>query len=682
MDDQWTTHILDSAHGRDDLLQHEWLLTNGTGAYAMGTAAAVHTRRYHGLLIGATHPPTGRVVALNQMLEHISFSHAPGAAPIDWTSCAFIGADGRDVYAPTGYKLLRQFRKGLSVAWTYEQGSVTFIRELFLHWKQQAVTLRYTVLGLDRPATLTLQPMLTLRDFHSLTSRERADDFSAHVDGDHVTVSCHETQVTMTCQGAAFAAQAQWWNDIFYRTDFERGQDHREDYYLPGAFAVALEAAASGQVITLTAALGDHPVTPCADCTRRREHLAPILADMGPLDEADTGRMLVTAADDFVVSRTVGDDELCTILAGYPWFADWGRDTFIALPGLLLATGRFTEAHSTLRAFAGVIRDGLVPNRFDDYDQQAAHYNTVDASLWFIHAVIEYVNQSGDRDAWQDDLAGAVVRIIDAYVKGTRYDIKMSGDGLISAGSEQTQLTWMDAACNGKAFTPRFGKAVEINALWYHALTATARLISAQDPPTADHYVKLASRVKRAFAKTFWNENGGCLYDHVWTDVSGQQHIDSSFRPNQIFAAALGHSPLPCTKQQRIVRAVGEHLLTPLGLRTLPPQDPNYHGRYIGSPQDRDQAYHQGTVWPWLIGPYAEAVLRAGAFKPQAKKQARAVIEPLLQFMRQLGLGQLHEIYEADPPHRPVGCMAQAWSVAQVLRVLHLLKHGPGHVSD
>jgi len=250
----------------------------------------------------------------------------------------------------------------------------------------------------------------------------------------------------------------------------------------------------------------------------------------------------------------------------------------------------------------------------------------------------------------------------------------VAGDGLITAGSPETQLTWMDAACDGTVFTPRFGKVVEINALWHHALAGTAQLIAQRDPRTADHYRRLASRSRRAFGKVFWDDEAGCLRDHISIDAEGNDRPDPAIRPNQIFAVSVAHSPLPRTKQRKVIKMVADHLLTPYGLRTLASDDPNYHGTYSGPAFNRDEAYHQGTVWPWLIGPYAEAILRAGQFKPDALDEARNAIEPLIQFTKNPGIGQLHEIHEGDPPYRPVGCMAQAWSVAQVLRVLDLIQ--------
>ena len=677
MNNQWVIHHLDVAAGGEGLDEDEWLLTNGTGAYAMGTVAGANTRRYHGLLVAAARPPVGRVVALNQMLERLTPDRKSMAAALEFTSCLFREADEL-VYAPAGYESLVHFNKGLYAHWVYRRAGISFTRRLVVHWKEQAATLRYTVEGLSRAGALSLWPMLTLRDFHSLVHKEDAGHFQIEVQEPQVSrvnISHGDVTVALACDRGGFVADQDWWHNLYYPIDARRGQEDHEDYFLPGRFDVPLEGGVGPQVVTVTVAL-DVPVHPCETVAARANHLAPMLEfTCRDSDDPDgTKRMLVMAADDFVVDRRIGEEDLSTILAGYPWFADWGRDTFIALPGLLLATGRFDEARETLRSFAQSIEDGLVPNRFDDYDNKAAHYNTVDASLWFIHAAIEYVNESGDRDSWDAWLAGAITQVIEAYIKGTRHGIALAGDGLITAGSAQTQLTWMDAACEGEVFTPRFGKAVEINALWYHALLATAQLIADRDTNAANHYKKHAARAKRAFGKVFWDEDAGYLRDHAWTDSEGNEHADLTCRPNQVFAVSLAHSPLARNRQRQVINTIQGCLLTPYGLRTLPPGNADYHGQYAGPPRDRDRAYHQGTVWPWLIGPYAEAILRAGRFEPKACRQAMAVIEPLLQFMRADGMGQLHEIHEGDPPHRPVGCTAQAWSVAQVLRVLRLIE--------
>ncbi len=713
----WNTHRLEGDAVRPDpARQHEWLLTAGQGAYAMGTVAGCPTRRYHGLLVAATHPPVGRILLLNQVWERLTLRRAAHDAahdaapaahdaleqPAEFTSLLFRRLeDGSTLMHPGGAHLLERFERGLSVVWHYAFGPVRFRRELMLHWKPDrggAATLRYTVDGLpeaDAPATLRLAPMLTLRDFHGLLHEPDSGEIDVEATaGARLTVSRGGVAATLACRGARFVPQPHWWRGVFYPADAERGQEDAEDLFVPGAFE--LELSAGRHEVALTVALGRDAVEPRADMNDRAAHLRPIYQgltegvpavgrpmhyDGKSLESLD--RCLAIAADDFVVDRAgAAGRKGVTILAGYPWFADWGRDTFIALPGLLLQTGRFDAARGVLELFAAALRRGLVPNRFDDYDPDAAHYNTVDASLWFVHAALRYVETSGDDAALRGWLGQAVASVLHAYADGTDADthgggttrIAMDDDGLIAAGETHTQLTWMDAATGDTVFTPRPGKAVEINALWHYGLCAAAEHLADARPADAQHFASLAKRARHAFPRVFWNDDVGGLFDHVWIDPAGRRHRDESVRPNQVFAVSLAHSPLGQTKQRQVVRLLRERLLTPFGLRTLPPDDPHYHPRYTGPQFQRDEAYHQGTIWPWLIGPYAEAVLRVGKFSGRARAEARAAIAPLLDRLVGDGLGQLHEVHEAEPPHRPVGCIAQAWSVAEVLRLWRLIE--------
>lgn len=668
-----------------NLLNQEWLLTNGSGAYAMGTVAAINARRYHGLLIACTQPPVGRVVVLNQMFEHMVFKGHENT-PVETSTCAFKDAQGNLVCAPQGHQLLKQFEKGLGVSWTSRGALFELTRTVHLHWKTQAVTLAYTLTP-KVDVTLALSPMVTMRDFHSMRHHQDDHQLASKVAADTLRltslVAGKPVNAVFQAPGSKAILNApgqNWWYDIYYTHDNNRGQEDHEDYFNPARFEFTFQGGKT-HTFTFTAALGDQPVAAINNDNARKAHLAPMLKALtaaGVNDESHQAivQTLAIAADDFVVDRTIKDQKLSTILAGYPWFSDWGRDTFISLPGLLLSTGRLAEARNVLQAFAQSIHQGLVPNRFDDYNASDIHYNTVDASLWFIDAAMQYYKASNDQTSWDNWLAQACMDIIDAYLKGTRYDIQMAGDGLISAGNVDTQLTWMDAACNGTVFTPRHGKAVEINALWYNALAGMSELIATSHKPVADHYKKLTSRIGRSFMKVFWDENLGHLRDHVWTDADGHEHIDASLRPNQIFAGSLPHSPVPKTKRKLMLAKVREQLLTPVGLKTLPASDAHYHPYYQGPAFERDEAYHQGTIWPWLIGPFIQAELRAENFSPKAITQARQTLEPLLDFIAGPGVGQLYEIHEAALPHRPVGCPAQAWSVASVIATLSMIHTG------
>jgi predicted glycogen debranching enzyme len=670
MDKNWHTHNVSLAGDELDHLHREWLLTNGTGAYAMGTLPAINARRYHGLFVPTTHPPVGRIVAVNQIFENLMLTSQVGTRSVVFSSCNFQQEDGSFIPNPEGHTMLRRFDRGLTVSWVYMFDHIQLIRELELHQNVQAATLRYTVAGLapDESAKLNLHPMMTMRDFHALCEKVDAFDVQGHADS--AIVSRDGNSIQFSCDGSTFTTKCEWWYGIGYPMDAERGQGCREDYFLPGHFTVNVEA---GKVNTfeLKMSLGMFPELN-AD---RGKHLKPMSKKLKETVGKDAP-LLAMAADDFVVDRTVGDRTLKTILAGYPWFADWGRDTFIALPGLLLCTGRYDAARDTLAAFASVIKDGLVPNRFDDYssDESSAHYNSVDAALWFIQAAHAYMDATEDNDSWNDWLCDAVKRIIEGYIKGAGSDVRMAGDGMIYAGNERTQLTWMDAKCNDVIFTPRQGKAVEINALWYCGLAQTAERLKNTDKQAANHYTKLTQRIKRAYVKTFWDEDRDALRDHVWlTDAGNEEHADRAVRPNQIFAVSLPYSPLPQVRQKKVLAEVRDKLLTRYGLRTLPETDPHYHPQYTGEQFHRDKAYHQGTIWPWLMGPYAEGVLRVGKFSDEAKAEAMQAISPLLNFLKEKGIGQLHEIHEAQPPHRPVGCMAQAWSVAELVRVMTMI---------
>ena len=703
MDDSfWNTHTLARDGNVEKLQAHEWLLTNGTGAFSSGTASGCNTRRYHGLFVGALRPPVGRVLVLNQMLEQLELFCQPGAAEprtrvrqtLDFSTLLFRDQkDGSPVYEPSGHRMLRRFDRGLSVVWIFEWGELRWTRQLQLHWKQQAATICYRIQGLNQLSTpgsagsgqaiLRLSPMLTLRDFHGLIGSSGAGVFRVRDLGDRLEVRRGNINAVLTCPGAVFTRNEQWWHNIWYPLETERGLDDHEDYFVPGSFEVPLASDGTAEA-TLSIALGQESSEACCDTVERSRHLRSIIKKIPitnrpqPSSHTEVERIqrcLAIAADDFVVDRGA----FATIVAGYPWFADWGRDTFISLPGLLLCTDRFEEAQAVLKAFAHSIRNGLIPNRFDDYDDRAAHYNTVDASLWFVHAALEYLRITKHHNTWETWLGPAVLQIIEAYIAGTDYGIKMDDDGLVLAGSHSTQLTWMDAKCGNQVFTPRHGKSVEINALWYNAL---ATMVGYEDLLTKSQRVRfdeIKLRTRSSFERLFWNRDQSCLFDHLWTDDQGKRHTDKSIRPNQIFAVSFAHSPLPQSKQTQVVQTVRSRLLTPFGLRTLPLDDKNYHGYYRGDQNRRDRAYHQGTVWPWLIGPFAESVLRVGKFSDEARSEARSVISPLLSQLSNAtaapsSVGQLHEIYEGESPHRSVGCIAQAWSVAEVIRALTLIE--------
>ncbi len=654
-------------------LRTEWLLTNGLGGYAMGTALGVNTRRYHGLFIAAASPPVGRYIALHSTIEQLIVPRDDDSEEvIELSTQQFVGGlpDCEPMLHPSGIRYLRRFETdGVSEAsWTFNAAGAVIIRTLRLQHSRNVAGIDYRITDAPRSSTMRVRPLASLRDFHSLAS-EHAGQVPIIATADEHDAWCalpsDNNDINLSSREAAWQTDQQWWRRFHYTLDRERGQDFIEDVWSPGAFIMPLshssrwfriEAGTTGGADMPTGARPAIGLSLPRDC-----------------------KALAEASDNFVVSRKVrGAFRYQTsVIAGYPWFGDWGRDTMIALPGLMLTTGRFDAAQSTLECFAKHLRNGLIPNLFDDYGG-AAHYNTVDASLWFVHAVHAYLNAQSPSPKGrgeQADLLRACRDIIAAYRNGTDYSIFMDADGLISAGDQTTQLTWMDAARDGVVFTPRFGKAVEINALWHNALICLSELSDNTDE--RNDLLMLARRVAASFRSAFWWDEHQCLHDCLvpaGEDASGhrQYKADGKLRPNQIFAASLPFSPLNDMQKRSVVKVVGDRLLTPFGLRTLDRDDPNYKPRYEGNLFARDAAYHNGTVWPWLLGSYCEALLRVENFSTEAKIRVRSLLQPLIDEMSNASggrcLGQIAEVYDGDAPHRPSGCPAQAWSVAETLR--------------
>jgi len=707
----------------------EWVLTNGLGGFAMGTANGVPDRRYHGWLVGAMQPPVGRVMGLHSCLEWLAVQEddaglgGPRGRRIELSSFRFRGMGGGGVIHPKGMHRLEQFEQGTGWArWAYMlEDGVTVTRELTLVRGSNTALVRYRVTGLRGKAWLEVRPLVGLRDYHSLW-RERAGysgtggDGWCEAAGPEAIAGAGPSRlwVTMARDGkakATFVGDAEWWRNFEYTRELERGMDGVEDVYSPGVFMVECDHRDQPDSQVVLAASLDGPVPEGLLFDEvLAGHKGRVSVEALPAGCAAAGlvgrvrelSIIVEGADQFVVRR-VSDTQhkgrtadagaresrkptptppsgrgfQATIVAGYPWFSDWGRDTFISMRGLLLCTGRFEEALAVLRAFAAMQKNGLIPNCFDNAGH--AEYNTVDASLWYVHAACEYLRVSGDRAGFES-VCGACLAVIEAYRGGTEFDIRMDEDGLIAAGSEGTQLTWMDARRDGVVFTPRHGKAVEINALWYSGLMELADALKGADKAKAAELRGLAERCSSSFGQ-FWNHDARCLFD-VLMPVDGGWRPDGRVRPNQVFAVSQPYSVLYPDQKHAVLAVVKERLLTPMGLRTLDPADPGYRPRFEGPIRERDAAYHNGTVWPWLIGAYCEGVLRAGAFSAEARDEVRGVIQPLVREFcertTQVGpLRQLAEVYDADekPGHRRAeGCIAQAWSVAEVLRVLCLVE--------
>ncbi len=636
----------------------QWLLTNGLGGFAFGTEAAIHTRRYHGLLVAAISPPVRRTVALHSIVEQVEFDDET------FSLGAYLFGDELQKH-PDGWNYLVRFERitASEIVWTYDLGRLRIFKHVRLQQLRNAVSVVYRLDG-ELPAMLRLRPMTPMRGFHSMSHEGWHEPQPQHVATAALLV--HNGDIRLRFIGRSATAEAtariesQWWNDVRYAEDRARGQDWAEDLWSPGVVEFDLTGlAAQSRAI---------------ECRLDAEVASPMLPPvrMAPQHDVDDATdRLAGAAQQFVVKRLTPDHSgsFDSIIAGYPWFADWGRDAMISLPGLLISTGQIDRAVSVLRAFAASMRNGLVPNCFDD-EGGGAQYNSVDASLWFVQAVAQVREHVDQATRWE--LLEHCRTIIDAYQRGTEFDICMDADGLIIAGNEHTQITWMDAARDGVVFTPRHGKAVEINALWYNALRAMAAMSDRESEQS--ELTALADRIAKSFAQLFWWSDRNCLHDVLSPTETGGFESDGKLRPNQIFAVSLPYSPLSNSQQRDIVEVVQQKLLTPFGLRTLEPDDPQYIGRFEGDLFARDGAYHQGTVWPWLIGPFCEALLRIHEFDSASKARVQEIVAPLLNELDSGCVGQIAEVYDGDAPHRPDGCVAQAWSVAELLRVQSLLQ--------
>jgi predicted glycogen debranching enzyme len=648
----------------EDLLPREWLLTNWRGSFASSTVAGCNTSGYHGLLVGSPDPLVNRVMALSNCLETVLWN----GQVVEIATCEF-----KDRFAPEGYRRLHEFSRDIGARFSFRLPPVDLSKAVYLAADSDTVLVEYTFEEVREPFDLVLRPLVALRDFHLLQKSDAPLSPTPLRDG---VIVQHDLlagcSLRMGCSDLRFQSDPQWWFDFVYRANRERGLHHVEDLWSPGVFKGRVETSGCTR---FWARLGDPTELECMppvdaaaikrDLLDRQDELLRLA---GAMDQA--GKVLCLAADQFVAKRAGIEGERTTIVAGFPWFADWGRDTFLSLPGLLLATGRCDEAASVLCTFAAAVDGGMIPNRFDDRSGEA-HFNSVDASLWFVHAAFEYLDATGDAATVTDKLLPAIRWIIDSYQAGTRFGIHADSDGLIMAGDAGTQLTWMDAMCDGIAFTPRYGKAVEINALWHNALRRTQGFCEKEGLPGPDRYAAMAEQVGRSFGPLFWNAERGYLNDSVLPDGA----IDASLRPNQVFAVSLPFAP-PLSREQRkaIVDVVERELLTPYGLRTLGRRDPFYRGHYGGSARSRDEAYHQGTVWPFLIGPFVEAYLKVNEFSKHSWQKAAELIQPLLRHLAEdTCLGSVSEILDGDPPHRPGGCPAQAWSVAELIRVRRMI---------
>ncbi len=654
----------------DEMLNCEYLLTNTRGGYSAGTITGCNTRRYHGLLIGSLDPPANRILSLSNLLEtvitdgqlhHLSTFEFSGGSPRD-----------NEKFSPAGFGYIKRFSRDTGAHFDYQLDDIKLTKSVYLSRNDDTVLVQYDFRTVDKTFDFTLRPFAALRDFHSL-QKSYAPLCAAQLDNG--LFICHDVpgscELLINCEQMNYVKDPQWWFNFVYRQDHNRGQDFLEDLWAPGFYKCTVNKPCK---IVLKACLGN----PCDPRQLAHANIKTVVAELkkaqqlvvaGARTKDQTIRTLSMAADQFICRRQIGPNARTTLLAGFPWFFDWGRDAFIALPGLLLATGRNEDARSVLTTFAAAADEGMIPSRFDDRSQ-TAYFNSIDASLWFINTAFQYLKAGGDGTTFTEQLLPAILQIVESYRSGTRFDIHADSDGLITGGNDQTQLTWMDAKFGGVAFTPRYGKAVEVNALWFNALCHLSKFYATWDIEKANHFNKLAETVGRNFINLFWNDNTGYLNDCIHPDGTA----DTSCRCNQILAVSLEFSPLNSQQQRQIVDVVRSELLTPYGLRSLSPKDPNYKGTYSGPQRSRDESYHQGTVWAWLMGPFIEAWLKVNDFSPQSRQKAQEFIKPLTKHLtEQACLGSISEIFDGEPPHEPKGCFAQAWSVAELIRALLLI---------
>ncbi|RFC35945.1 MAG: putative glycogen debranching enzyme [Candidatus Nitrotoga sp. SPKER] len=636
----------------------EWLVTNGMGGYASGTVGDLNTRRYHGLLMAALSPPAGRTLLVAKVDTTVRYR-----GKIYHLFCnEFI--DG--TVSPHGYLHLESFfLDGTVPVWHYALADALIEKRVLMARGQNTTYLHFRVLRASDTLELELTPLCTYRDYHSHSHGGWDMPIRKITNGFEVHAFQGARPYRIICDGARFIADPAWYWNFKHRMETARGLDDSEDLFCPGRFTLSLD---DGQhtalVISATSTSPESFAVVSAQIHQSSQTLLAVL----PSDAPRWIRQMALASDQFIVDRyRDGHPAGKTIIAGYPWFGDWGRDTMIALSGLTLVLQRFDIATNILRMYAAHLSEGMLPNRFPDQDEMP-EYNAVDATLWYFHAVDQYTRRSGGI-ALAKELYPVLVNIIEYHRKGTRYGIKVDvRDGLLAAGEDGTQLTWMDAKIGDRVVTPRIGKPVEVNALWYNALVIMADLSKQLNKiKSADEYREAAAQVRLNFQR-FWNGEQGYLCDVIdgpegVPDSDGRRY-DPRLRPNQILAVALPNSPLTGEQQKAVVDICARELLTSHGLRSLARNQPGYVAYYQGNPMQRDAAYHQGTVWAWLIGPFVDAHYRV--YRDVDK--ARSFLEPLGLHLGETCIGNVGEIFDAEPPFTPHGCFAQAWSVAEVLR--------------
>ena len=653
-----------------ELVEKEWLITNGLGSYASSTVLGINTRKYHGLLVAALDPPGNRTVCVSKLDEDVLV----GDDTYRLGSNEF-----HDVIYPDGYKLISKFSLDPFPTYVYDVGNVDISKTVFMPKNKNAVIGTYKVTNRNsQDVIFRLFPLLTCRYFHTVIYRLSVPlNFTLKSDSTQFQTTFQRPQATIACHitEGEFKEKINWLNHIHYRDELQRGEADVDDCFQPGYFEVQVPPNGEKELaVTFAVSHESQQAQDVLDSVgstiqavnssfnqevnQRSDLITRFYRDHPDVPMSDWLNWIRLAADSFMVENADGKK---AVIAGYHWFEPWGRDTFISLPGLMLVTSKYNDAKEILLTFMHYCKSGLIPNFISDKSGIPVYY-TVDGTLWYVNAVLQYLKYAGDFAFIKDELWEKLQSIVENHQKGTLFGIHMDNDGLLMHGP---RLTWMDASVGNDVITPRTGKAVEIQALWYNTLRTMELLANKfEEPDLAKKYEDMANQTRQSFNMKFWNPKDGCLFDVV------DDKVDPSIRPNQIFAVSLDYTMLEREESQKVVDIVNRELVTPYGLRTLSLGDPKFVGKCMGDSRSRDMAYHNGTIWPWLLGPYVTAYLKVNDYSGKAREQMlENLILPLFTVgIQQGGLGTINEIYDCDPPNEPRGCISQAWSVAEPLR--------------
>ena len=656
----------------EQVIDKEWLITNGLGGYASSSVIGINTRKYHGLLIAALNPPGDRTVCLSKLDEDVI---------VGKTIYRLGTNDFHDTMYPQGYRYLTDFSISPNPMFTYDTDDVKINKTVLMPKNKNATVVLYHVANNSAlEAVVVIYPLLTCRYYHTIVDSQKSPlEFVQQNTPNSFQVTFKRPQATISSYitDGIYHESLNWIDHLHYRDETERGEADVDDLFQPGYFMLKVPGNTEKQfaittAVNSTAKEGNAVINSIGktisqvqsvierNSTLNRDLLDDFYHFHSDVPMSDWLNWILLASDSFIVDNTDGNK---SIIAGYHWFGPWGRDTFISLPGLMLTKGKFNQTKNILQNFIQYCEGGLIPNFIGDKTGEPA-YNTVDATFWYINSVLQYLKYTGDYDFVRDELWWQMKSIIENHQKGTLFGIHLDSDGLIFHGP---QLTWMDALVNGYAITPRAGKAVEIQALWYNALKIMELIATKlNEADLAKTYLDMAQKASKTFNEKFWNPALGCLYDFI--GLSNEP--DSSMRPNQIFAVSLDFSLLDTAKSQKVVDLVNRELVTPYGLRTLSINDPKFVGKCFGNLRSRDSAYHNGTIWPWLLGPHITAYLRVNGYTKQARDFAfeNWVLPLFTTGIHQGGLGTINEIYDCNPPNEPRGCISQAWSIGEPLR--------------